>query len=660
MKTNKEFDQKIIDSIKSLSLDMIDKAGSGHPGISLGATEILYTLYSKHINFSFDDYNWINRDRFLMSCGHGSALLYSTLFFMGYNLNIDDLKSFRKINSKTPGHPELDKNIGVEMTTGPLGQGFASSIGFAIGERYLNSTFNKKNNIVDYYTYVLCSDGDLMEGVSYEAASLAGNLKLDKLIVLYDSNNITLDGNSDLSFSEDVLKRFEAMGWHTQLIIDGDKVDDINRAIIRAKSVKDKPSIIEFKTKIGNGSLKENTHKVHGAPLTQEDIAQFKEKRNIRGLPFAISNEVYELCKKQFIERNSKTYNSWKNEHEKFLSFATQDLKNNYDLFLKNEVPFDLKNLIPDFLSDVNSEMREINKNIMNVISDNLYNYIGGSADLSSSTKTFLDKYGVFSKNNYTGRNIYFGVREHAMAAIINGLALSGFRPFASTFLAFSDYMKPSIRLAALMDLPVTYVFTHDNISIGQDGATHQPIEQLLMLRSIPNINVYRPSDFKELVGSWEEILKSKKPSALIVSRSKTKMLLNTDINSVSKGAYIVRKEIKKLSGIIVATGTEVQIAFEIAEKLFEKNIDIRVVSMPSVELFEKQEDSYKDFIFPIGYKTIVIEFSSSLGWYKYVYNDKYLITLDEFGKSGKKDEIYEYFKLETEYLIKRVEDILR
>lgn len=661
MKTyNLVLEKKIIDSIRDLSIDMIDNAKSGHPGIALGAAPILYTLYSKHININVNDSKWINRDRFILSAGHGSALLYSILFFSGFSLSLDDLKNFRKINSKTPGHPEYEITPGVDMTTGPLGQGFATSVGVAMAERYYSSLFNKNCNLVDYYTYVLCSDGDLMEGISYEAASLAGTLKLGKLIVLYDSNNISLDGNTSLTFTEDVLKRFESMGWHTQLVNDGEKIEEIDKCILKAKSVLDKPSIIEVKTIIGHGSMKQGSNAVHGTPLTTEDITQLKEKSGIRNIPFAVSNEAVEEFRAQLHPRCIDSYSKWQEQYNIFVNKESDEIKNQYKNVISNNINIDLVTLVGDFVPDMKAAMRDINGNIMNVIADNVDNFIGGSADVATSTKTFLNKFKAFSPGNYNGRNIFFGVREHAMGAILNGLAMSGLRVFGSTFLAFSDYMKPAIRMSALLNVPVTYIFTHDSISIGSDGPTHQPIEQLSMLRGIPNFKVYRPADAKEIAGSWNNIIKDKKPCALVISRNESSLLETTDARSVGKGGYIVRKECKRLSGIIIATGTEVELAMSLAYNLYLKDIDIRVISMPCVEKFEEQSVEYKESLIPIGYKTIVIEFSSSHGWHNYVYNEKYLITIDKFGKSGSKDEVLLDSKFDFNSLIKKIELLLR
>jgi len=645
---NKDLNTKIINNIKALAIDMIDNAKVGHPGICLGAAPILYLLYKNHINFNNKDTKWINRDRFVMSAGHGSALLYSTLFFSGYDITLEDLKSFRKINSKTPGHPEYNCTSGVESTTGPLGQGLGNAIGMAIAERYLNSKFD----IIDYNIYVLCSDGDLMEGISYEAASLAGTLKLGKLVVLYDSNNISLDGKTNLTFTEDVLKRFEALNWHVQNVEVND-LDKLNNAIEIAKMTKDKPSIIKVNSIIGEGSLLENTNKVHGTPLTEEDIKQFKIKNDLKPIPFSPSNEAFTEFKNMYLKRTEEVYNNWKTKYSQF------DNKD-FEFILKNNIKIDISVLFKDMDCSKKEEMRITNQKIMNVISEYIPNFIGGSADLSSSTKTFLEKSGVFSFENYSNKNIFFGVREHLMGAALNGMALSNLRPFGSTFLAFSDYMKPSIRLSAIMDLPATYIFSHDNISIGSDGPTHQPIEQLTMLRSIPNFIVYRPADFKELIGCWNSILNDKKPCALIISKNEVEILKNTDYKYVSKGGYVFKKESNKLSGILISSGTELHIANKIADDLKLKNIDLRVVSMVSIEKFNSQSEEYKKEVIPIGYKNVVIEFSSNSSLNQFVYNSKYLININEFGKSGSKEEILSYFDLDYDSILNKVEKLFK
>lgn len=646
-------DKKIIDSIKCLGIDMIDNAKSGHPGIVLGAAPILYTLFLKHLNIYPKDKKWVNRDRFIMSAGHGSALLYSLLYFSGYSLSLEDLKKFRQLKSKTPGHPEYGMTDGVEVTTGPLGQGFANAVGMSIAEKHYSSIFN----IYNHYTYVLVGDGDLMEGVSYEAASLAAHLNLNKLIVIYDSNNISLDGSTNLSFSENVLKRFEAMGWNTILVNDGEDIDDIDNAIVRAKQSIDKPTIIEVKTIIGRGSIVQGTNIVHGSPLKEEDIIQLKDSLGIRNVPFAVSKEAVEAFQNDFNERVNNEYRNW---YESYENFKVTDFKKDlYESIFERKKTYNVINMFSNIDDMDNLSLRDINSKVMNTAIFFTPNLIGGSADLFSSTKAYLNKYGTFSKDNPTGKNIYFGVREHAMGAIMNGLALCNTIPFGSTFLVFSDYMKPSIRLACLMELFCIYIFTHDSINIGQDGPTHQPVEHLSSLRSIPNLRVYRPSDCKEVIGMWHCILKDKMPCAIVLSRNEVKTLENTNPLSVSKGAYIVRREVKRRNGIIIATGSELQLAIEVSDLLYERGIDFRVISMPCMELFEEQDDSYKEELIPVGSKVFAIEFGSSQSWYKYVHNQKYLITIDEFGESGTKEDLYKSKKLDSKSIAEKIERLL-
>jgi transketolase len=622
------------------------------------------------MNINSNDEKWMNRDRFVMSAGHGSALLYATLFAAGYNLTIDDLKNFRKLNSKTPGHPEYGVTPGVDMSTGPLGQGFATAVGIAMAERFLSTKYNEKRKgmfdqskqLFDYNTYVLCSDGDLMEGISYEAASLAGNYKLGKLIVLYDSNNVSLDGNTNLSFNENVLKRFEALGWHTQYVKDGNNIDEIDKAISRAKKVLDKPSIIEIKTVIGSGSVLAGTSTVHGKPLTKDDINQLKENLDVRSIPFSMSNEASQEFRTMIASRSGKKYSAWANVFKEYMEKSSDTRKfelislskNNYDINI------DLPKLMWQFGDDLKEPLRDTNGKIMNVVADKMFNFIGGNADVASSTKAYLSKYPAYTSSSYDGRNIFFGVREHAMGAILNGFALSGFRVFGGTFLAFADYLKPAIRMSALMNLPVTYIFTHDAINIGPDGPTHQPIEQLAMLRSTPNLDVYRPADAREIVGTWDAILKSTKPSVIALSRNEAHLLKESSMSEVNKGAYIVRKEVLRLTGIIIATGSEVQLAISVAEELYKNGVDLRVISMPCVEKFLEQPASYREELIPVGYKTIVIEAGSSAGWSRFVYNDNYLMTINSFGSSGTKEEVLEHYGFTVEKLKNNIEKLFR
>ena len=635
-------DIKIVNSLKGLSIDMINNAKSGHPGVSLGATNIIYTLYSRHMNVNVNDDKWINRDRFVLSGGHASALLYSMLYFMGF-LTLDDLKGFRCINSKTPGHPEIT-TPGVDMSTGLLGEGISNAVGFAIAERYYNNTITNKD-MINYYTYVMCGDGDLMEGVSYEALSLAGTLNLNKLIILYDSNSVTLDGSTDITFNEDIHLRFKSIGFN--YIKTSNNIDDIDNAIKEAKN-SNKPTLIEVKTLIGEGSLLEGTNKIHGGIITEEDTYQLKEKLNLSTIPFDIDINLVSEFRDKIKERMHSKYENWKS-----IFYTSSDL-------VKFSNSIDLLSLVNPFYEKMDESMRDTNGKIMNVIGSNLYTFIGGAADTSLSTKTKILSSKMFSRNDYSGKNIYYGVREHAMAGISNGLASAGLLPFASTFLVFSDHMKPSIRMSALMDLPVTYVFTHDSITIGSDGATHEPVEQLDSLRSIPNFRVFRPADAREILGSWNEILNNPKPSAIVLSRNNTPLLKNSDAKSVSKGAYIVKKENGRLSAIIIASGEEVNTVVKIAEELEKDKIYLRVVSMVSESLYEQTCNEYKASILPNGYKCIVVEYSNSNLWYKYIQNKNYLINLNSFGKSGTKEEVLKSFNLDYETLKERIKELVK
>lgn len=653
-----ELDYKVVNNIKSLAIDMISAAGSGHPGIVLGAASIIYDIYARHLVFDNKNDKWINRDRFIMSAGHGSALLYATLYFSGFDISLEDLKNFRKLNSKTPGHPEYNVTPGVDMSTGPLGQGFATSVGMAIGERYLNKRYSYgKNSLIDHYTYVLCGDGDLMEGISYEAASIAGNLGLGKLIVLYDSNNMTLDGNTKETFKENVLERFKAMNWDTSVVLDGRNLDLIDNAIKKAKEVTDKPSIIEVKTTIGLGSKLENTNLVHGKPLEETDITSLKEKLGIRDVPFTILEDAFDYMKKQINDRNEKIINEYNKNLAIVLPKAKEEYRKEFENLLDGKNIISFKNVDIDIKEDLSG--RDISSIILNKICKNNKLIIGGACDLASSTKTYIEDGNNFTSSSYDGRNILYGVREHASGAISSGIALSGIRNFTSTFLAFADYLKPSIRLASLMNLPVLYIFTHDSILVGEDGPTHEPIEQLVMLRSIPNLTVYRPGDANEILGAYKSIFKNNNPAALVLTKEKLKTYDITKINDVEKGGYIVL-DYEKYNGIIIATGSELSTAIEISKKLETKHIYARVVSMPSIELFKKQSKEYQEEILPLTSKKIVIEFSSSYSWNEFVYNDKYLFTVDNFGKSGNKEDIKKELGIDIDTLYEKIEELLK
>lgn len=651
-------EEKIVDQIRSLGIDMIAEAGSGHPGIVLGAAPIIYTLYANHLRIDPKNPDYYNRDRFIMSAGHGSALLYSTLYMAGFPLTLDDLKEFRKLDSKTPGHPEYKKTPGVEMTTGPLGQGFATAVGVAMAEANLRAQFNKgKKELIDFNTYVLCGDGDLMEGVSYEAASLAGTLKLNKLIVLYDSNDTCLDGKTTQCFTENVAMRFISQGWNVITVSDGNNIEAINKAIEEAKISPDKPTLIEIKTVIGKYSKLEGSNLSHGAPLDKEDISNIKEKMQIRDIPFTISQLTMDDFQNMI---NSRC----KNLSEKF-NKAVEDMdeesKNLLLDFMNNNKPIDIKDVIYEAPEEKEESPRVTSGKILSSIVPKFQTTIGGSADLFTPTKTYIQEVGDFTSENYAGKNIFFGVREHAMGAILNGLALCGYHPYGSTFLSFSDYLKPSIRMAAMMNLPVTYIFTHDSISVGPDGATHQPIEQLTSLRSTPNLEVFRPADANEVIGVYRTIFeKESGPSVISLSRNSLPILETTKISEVKRGGYTVFDPERKLSGILIATGEEVHLAIEVAKRLKVKGMDIRVVSMPCIKRFEEESQEYIDSVLPVEVRKIVIEAASSMSWNSIVFNKKYLITLDEFGTSGSKEDVYKKYGFDIDTLEEKVENLLK
>lgn len=642
---DKNTDKKIINYIKSIGIDMINNAGSGHPGIVLGAAPMIYTLFKNHLRMNTDDVNWINRDRFVMSAGHGSALLYSTMHMFGYPITINDLKNFRQVDSITPGHPEYGITPGVEATTGPLGQGFVNAVGMAIAEKHLKAKYGK--DLFDYKVYVLCSDGDLMEGIVTEAASLAGTLKLNNLIVLYDSNEVSLDGPTSKAFTEDTIKKFEALGWNTLTVLNGDETGSIDKAINEAK-LSSKPTLIEIKTIIGRDTSLAGTHEVHGKLLSKED------SENLRKLlldedkgPFYIPEDLLKTARSFMKDRVIDEYNNHL-ELSKNNSEVLESLKN-------KEIIIDISKLESELDLTKKEATRITNGKIMNKLVDLIPNFIGGSADLGSSTKTHLNNEEDMSVDNYSGKNIWFGVREHAMGSIVNGLALSGLRAFCSTFLVFSDYMRPSIRLSALMNIPSIFIFSHDAVNIGQDGPTHQPIEHLTMLRSTPNLTVFRPADGKELLGSWNEMLKLTSPSCLILGRGDVPQLEMSSSEGVSKGAYILKQEEGALEAVVIATGSEVTTAINVVNQLHNKE-NIRVVSMPSQEIFLKQTKEYQESILPSDIKRIVIEAGSSFSWHRFVSDEESLITIDNFGASGPSKDVLEYCNFTEEQIKKRIE----
>ena len=637
-------DKKVVDNIRGLGIDMISEAGSGHPGIVLGAAPIIATLYQNHLKIDTNNPNWINRDRFVMSAGHGSALLYATLHMAGYNITLDDLKKFRKLDSITPGHPELI-TPGVDCATGPLGQGIANAVGMAIGEKYLSSLL--KDGVIDFNTYALCGDGDLMEGISYEALSLAGKLKLNKLILLYDSNGISLDGDTNTTFTDNIKLRFESIGWNVITVSDPEDLTLVNDAFIKAKT-SDLPTIIEFKTTIGKYSRLEGTKAVHGSVLDSEDVKEIKEKLGLRDIPFQISSEASTYFNENIITRCNAEIEEWMGRISS-LSEEDKEILNELDNSKKS---VKLKDLYYDIPDDNREATRVTSGKILNAIAKSYKLLIGGSADVASSTYAKL--------NDYEDRTINFGVREHAMGGIANGLALVGLTPFVSTFLSFSDYLKPAIRMSAMMNLPVIYVFTHDSITVGEDGPTHQPVEQLISLRSIPNLNVYRPIDANEVLGSYKSIFDTREPSVIVLSRNKVNILDSTKVGEVKNGAYILKEELKRLDAILISSGEDAELTLEVANLLTEKGIDTRVVSMPSIERFKKMGKEYINNLLPDKSKTFVIEASSPYSWYQFVSDESHLFTMNTFGSSGNYKDVLNKYNFDAKYIENRVEELLK
>lgn len=645
-------ENKAVNTLRMLSVDQIENANSGHPGLPLGAAPMAYALFKNHLMRDSKDLNWKNRDRFVLSAGHGSALLYSLFYLFDYGLSLDDLKNFRQLDSRTPGHPEYGHTRGVEATTGPLGQGIAMAVGMAIAEEKLAALYNKDDlKLVDHYTYALVGDGCLMEGISNEASSLAGTLKLDKLIVLYDSNKISIEGSTDLAFSENVCDRYKALGWDTFVVHDGNDLDEINAKIEEAKK-SDKPALIEVKTKIGYGSPREDSAKAHGEPLGKEDR---KSTREFFGLPdedFYVDEDVKAHFQK-IVEENTARVNEKKKIEEEYAKKYPKEYEDYLAAF-----NLEKKELLEDsYYDSFDKDMatRAISGEVLNKIAKDNIHIFGGSADLGPSNKTMLKGEEYFSADNRLGRNITFGVRENAMGAITNGILLhGGLRTYASTFLVFSDYLKPTIRLAALMNIPNVYIFTHDSIGVGEDGPTHQPIEHLAMLRSIPGIVVIRPADGRETAASLNLAFNSKNtPFVLALSRQNLPQLENSS-RDIYRGAYIIKKEEGELEKIVIATGSEVSLALEAAEGLK----GVRVVSMPSMEMFDAQSSDYKEEILPSNItKRISLEALSSFGWHKYIGMKGMAISIDTFGASGKGAEVFERFGFTKENIRRKIQE---
>jgi transketolase len=666
--TTAAIEQVSINTIRMLSIDMIEKANSGHPGLPMGAAPMAYELWFNHMNHNPTNPKWFNRDRFILSAGHGSALLYSLLHLSGYELPLEELKRFRQWGSKTPGHPEYGHTPGVEATTGPLGQGISMAVGMAMAERHLAETYNRPNfNVVDHFTYSICGDGDLMEGVSHEAASLAGHLKLGRLVVLYDSNDISLDGDLDKSFSENVEDRFKAYGWQVIRVEDGNDVKAINQAINEAKANLGQPTLIEVKTTIGYGSPnKGGKSDSHGSPLGKAEIELVKQNYHWEANEsFFIPEEV----KDHFARSTSKAVKKEADWKELFSAYEEEypTLANELKSAISGELPEGWDQSLPVYKFGKDSLASRISSSeTINAIAQNVPQFIGGSADLAGSNKTLIKGETDFAFNNYSGRNIWFGVREFAMGAAANGMALhGGLKVFNATFFVFSDYLKPAIRLAALMGLPVTYVFTHDSIAVGEDGPTHEPIEQLAGLRSIPGLSVIRPADGNETVAAWKLALESTNvPTALVLTRQDLPTLFGTKekaYEGVKNGAYVISEALKQAEGLLLATGSEVSLAIAAQKQLEEEGIFVSVVSMPSWDRYDQQSSEYKESVLPQNLKArLGIEMGSSLGWAKYVGNQGSTVTIDTFGCSAPANEIMKNFGFTVSNVVKEFKQILQ
>jgi transketolase len=635
---NTRDDEQRINAIRFLSVDAVQKANSGHPGMPLGAAATAYTIWTKHLRFNPKDPAWPNRDRFILSAGHASMLLYSLLYLTGYDLSLDDLKAFRQFGSKTPGHPEAHHTPGVEVTTGPLGQGFGNSVGLAIAEAHLGATYNRDQTIVDHYTYVMCSDGDMMEGVSAEAASMAGHLQLGKLIAIYDDNKVSLAAKTDVTFTEDIAKRYEAYNWHVQYIdIDhGNDVETLDRAISEAKSETERPSFIVVRTHIGYGSPKQDSFKSHGEPLGPDDVKATKENLGWPTEPdFYVPDDVLKFYRSvgdrgaQLQAEWQRAYDEWKRDNA--------DLAAQFQRTLDKAVPSNLPWPTINKENGDNLATRESGGMVMNAIAAALPELVGGSADLDPSTKTYLKDQGDFQPDNYGGRNIHYGVREHAMGAINNGIALhGGLLPFGATFLNFLDYMKGAVRLACINKIREYYVFTHDSVFLGEDGPTHQPIEHLAHMRATPNLMVIRPADSLETLEAWKLMIAAKEgPWALILSRQKLPYLGDRHAD-VGRGAYILSDTEGTPDLILIATGSEVSLAVQAAALLKQKGMEARVVSMPCWELFEAQAQSYRDQVLPPDVTArMSIEAAATFGWERWIGNRGYAFGIDHFGTSA-------------------------
>lgn len=655
-------DSKTTNAIRILSAEGVQKANSGHPGLPMGSAAIAYSIWAKNMKHNPKNPEWVDRDRFVLSAGHGSMLIYSLLHLFGYGLTIDDLKNFRQMDSKTPGHPEYGHTVGVETTTGPLGQGIANAVGFALAEAYLAEKFNKDGyNVVDHYTYCVMGDGCMMEGISSEASSFAGTMGLSKLIAFYDDNEISIEGSTDITFREDVAKRYEAYGWQVIKVDDGNDIDALNNAIVEAKKDDERPALIVVKTQIGYGCpAKQGKASAHGEPLGADNLVATKENLNWPvDKDFFVPDDVYENTNK-VVEAGVEAEQAWNKLFEAYKN-EYPELAAEYDAWFNGEVPdlWDNKDIF-DF------EGAQATRNSSGIVLNRLTKYIpnlfGGSADLAPSNKTNMKDMGDFGPEDRTGANLHFGVREHAMAAIGNGLALhGGIKPFVATFFVFCDYMKHSMRLSSLMNQNITYVLTHDSIGVGEDGPTHQPIEQLASLRSIPGMTVFRPADSIETAAAWLYAMENDGPTSLVLTRQNLP-LYNMDPKNVKKGAYVMADSDKETpDAILIASGSEVEFCMAAKQELKAKGVDVRVVSMPSMELFDKQSAEYKESVLPNAVRTRVgVEAASEFGWYKYIGLDGAMVCMKGYGASGPAKEVFERFGITTENVVKTTLELVK
>ena len=654
MKTNLS-----IATMRALVIDMTNKAKSGHPGMAIGSAPILYTLYTRHLKADPSHPNWINRDRFVLSAGHASSLLYATLHLAGYEVHMEDLKKFRSLKSITPGHPEYGLTKGVDATSGPLGQGIAQAVGLALAESFLKTQYPQEYNLIDHYTYCLVGDGCLEEGISQEAISFAGLQHLNRLIVFYDANKVTLDGDLNLSSIEDTRKRFEATGWNVIDVKDGNDVEAIDKAILVAKTSKMRPTLIMVHTIIGQGSIYEGTNKVHGSPLGEEDGLRAKKSYGYKGAEFFVSPKVYDDFKNSFIKRGKLAYKEWEDKYDRFKRNYSE-LATNFEVMMNNDCASLVFDKIPLYKDDFKEATRVTSGKILELLYNRIPCLVGGSADVTSSLRTKIKGSIDFSIDHREGRYINYGIREFAMASIQNGILLhGGLRSYIGCFLVFSDYLKPAIRMAAMSSLPAIYVLSHDSIALGEDGATHQPIEQLAMLRSIPNIEVYRPCDAREVAMSYQNAFRQNKyPVCIILSRQDLPLIGGSDSLDIYKGGYIISKEIGSEPDVtLIATGSEVQLAIDAQRDLRSLGIDVRVVSMPCSERFFKQDPTYISSTLGVNYeKRMVIEMLSSFGWHKIA---PHVMSLDTFGLSAPMKDLLKYFNFTKEEVVKRVKEII-